>query len=376
MARGAAELRRTRANGSGPDRATPPVRDLMRGGRSYDVEFQSRGSYDFLISLTIGEGAEADLLEEDRAWLEHARAALSPSLLEDLDSSFGVRSDGLFHGLATIVVEREELADPAAFVAATGRMTALDVAMVLLVDMLPGAEGRALAERALGGDRAAIAQVEEVVGGACGEGKCDEIVAFLRDPGPAWERAQRAIAAWLPHFAQIAERVARLQAADLASHSGDRDPEQPGLLIERVTGGLRWLPDPGVRRVLLAPTYFARPFNYLYQGPDWRLICYPIADAVLEAADRSAPPAAMVRLYRALGDATRMRILRLLGDRDWYLTELATQLELSKPTTKHHLALLRAAGLVTVTEEGNLTYYSIRRDRIAEAGTLLGRYLA
>jgi ArsR family transcriptional regulator len=84
----------------------------------------------------------------------------------------------------------------------------------------------------------------------------------------------------------------------------------------------------------------------------------------------------MVRLYRALGDPTRMRILRLLSDRDWYLTELATQLELSKPTTKHHLALLRAAGLVTVTEEGNLTYYSIRRDRIDQAGAQLSQYLA
>jgi hypothetical protein len=115
-------------------------------------------------------------------------------------------------------------------------------------------------------------------------------------------------------------------------------------LIERVTGGVRWLADPGVRRVFLAPSYFARPFNYIYNGPDWRLFCYPIEDAILEAADRSAPPAAMVRLYRALGDATRMRILRLLSDRDWYLTELATQLDLSKPTTKHHLALLRAAG--------------------------------
>ena len=70
-----------------------------------------------------------------------------------------------------------------------------------------------------------------------------------------------------------------------------------------------------------------------------------------------------------------MRILRLLGERDRYLTELAQQLELSKPTMKHHLALLRAAGLVTVTEEGSLTYYSLRRERVREAGVELQHYI-
>ena len=76
----------------------------------------------------------------------------------------------------------------------------------------------------------------------------------------------------------------------------------------------------------------------------------------------------MLRLYRALGDPSRLRILRLLTDRDLYLTEIAQQMELSKPTVKHHLAALRAAGLVTVTDEGNMTYYSLRRARVAEAG--------
>jgi DNA-binding transcriptional ArsR family regulator len=95
----------------------------------------------------------------------------------------------------------------------------------------------------------------------------------------------------------------------------------------------------------------------------------------LGAVDAVLPPQSTVRLYRALGDTTRMRILRLLGERDWYLTELAQQLELSKPTMKHHLALLRAAGLVTVIEEGSLTYYNLRRERVREAGVELSHYI-
>ena len=41
-----------------------------------------------------------------------------------------------------------------------------------------------------------------------------------------------------------------------------------------------------------------------------------------------------------------------------------------------HLAQLRAAGLITLTEQGNLTYYSLRRDCAEEAGVELRAYLA
>ena len=92
-------------------------------------------------------------------------------------------------------------------------------------------------------------------------------------------------------------------------------------------------------------------------------------------SDAFAPPPAVVRLHRALGDETRLRILKLLAGKDLYLTEIAQQLDLSKPTIKHHLALLRAAGLVTVVEAGNVVYYSLRRDRIEGASTDLARFL-
>jgi DNA-binding transcriptional ArsR family regulator len=180
---------------------------------------------------------------------------------------------------------------------------------------------------------------------------------------------------WLPLYQEVEERVAGMLKRDVEERRADRASLDVTTLIERTTGGLRWFPEAGVRRVILAPSYFARPYNYIYQGGDWRLFGYPLADAALGALDASIPPQAVVRLYRALGDPTRMRVLRLLSDRDWYLTELAQQLELSKPTMKHHLAMLRAAGLVTVTEQGGMTYYTLRRERLSEAGIELQRYL-
>jgi DNA-binding transcriptional ArsR family regulator len=50
-------------------------------------------------------------------------------------------------------------------------------------------------------------------------------------------------------------------------------------------------------------------------------------------------------------------------------------LELSKPTIKHHLALLRSAGLVTITESGTVVYYSLRRNRLDDASADIKRFL-
>ena len=108
---------------------------------------------------------------------------------------------------------------------------------------------------------------------------------------------------------------------------------------------------------------------------DWRLFGYPVADDALEASDPLAAPQSVVRLHRALGDETRLRILKLLAGRDLYLTEIAQQLDLSKPTIKHHLALLRSAGLVTITESGTVIYYSLRRNRLDDASADIKRFL-
>jgi DNA-binding transcriptional ArsR family regulator len=184
------------------------------------------------------------------------------------------------------------------------------------------------------------------------------------------------MAAWLPLYQEIEPRVLSIIERDAKARVPELATLRPSEVIERATNGIRWLSEPGVRRVVLAPSYLVRPYNFTFSGPDWRLFIYPVADASLEPLDPLAPPPGVLRLHRALGDDTRLRILRLLRDRDWYLTEIAERLELSKPTIKHHLAQLRAAGLVTLIEEGGLSYYSLRRDRLKDASADLVRYLS
>jgi len=86
-------------------------------------------------------------------------------------------------------------------------------------------------------------------------------------------------------------------------------------------------------------------------------------------------PTDWINRFRALGDETRLRILKLLATKDLYLTEIAQHLELSKPTIKHHLSQLRVAGLVTVVESGQVMYYALRRDRLDDASSEIKHFL-
>ncbi len=196
----------------------------------------------------------------------------------------------------------------------------------------------------------------------------------MRDPEGELRALRRVLRAWRERFVEIEPRVAVMQERDVAARQADLARLPLVDFVEGATNGIRWTPDASIRAVHLAPTYFGRPYNYIFGGDGWHLFGYPLADEALDG-DPAAVPQATVRLFRALGDESRMRILRHLADGDLYLTEIAERMSLSKPTVKHHLAQLRAAGLVTVTETGGLTYYSIRRDRLTDAGLELAGYL-
>jgi DNA-binding transcriptional ArsR family regulator len=133
-------------------------------------------------------------------------------------------------------------------------------------------------------------------------------------------------------------------------------------VVEHATGGFVLGAEAPVRDVVLAPTYFFRPYNLITAYDGVRVFIYPIETPPTDAA----PPPELVRLYKALGDETRLRILRLLAGREMYLQELATALGVSHVTALHHMAVLRAAHLVQVVEREHLKYYRLRPARARE----------
>lgn len=63
--------------------------------------------------------------------------------------------------------------------------------------------------------------------------------------------------------------------------------------------------------------------------------------------------------FKALADPTRRRILELLRERDMTAGELAEHFDMTKPSISHHLATLRAAGLVSDERHGQSIVYSL-----------------
>jgi DNA-binding transcriptional ArsR family regulator len=164
-------------------------------------------------------------------------------------------------------------------------------------------------------------------------------------------------------YAEDEARVAPLLARDAAALARRAETVTGGDLVEHATGGFVLGPDVPFAGVVLAPTFYFRPYNLITAYAGTRVFIYPIQ---MQTGD-GAPPVELVRLYKALGDETRLRMLRLLAGREMYLQELAKALGVSHVTALHHTATLRAAHLVQIVERENLKYYRLRDDRAREA---------
>jgi DNA-binding transcriptional ArsR family regulator len=357
----------TRNAPSAPIRPGGLVRPGLTTVQLPRVEIDARTGYELLTSACNDCGELDDLLVEDRRWLEESRAALGTQLGKL--AAFGACS-GFIADLGRIMVDRPEIRTAHDVVAAVDGMTDRELLEAMVGELLQDPDLGDITRRAVDGEAAAYAELQARLDAFKGHPVLTVPIAELVPT------AREVLHAWLPRFETVEARVGRMLERDAASRRLDDAVRDPIGFVERVTNGIRLVPEQRIRHIILAPSYFGRPYNSLTKVGDAQVICYPIADSSLGAADRLAPPAATVRLYRALGDESRLRILRYLAEQDRYLTEIANELELSKPTIKHHLAQLRAAGLVTLIEQGNLTYYSLRHDRAEEAGVELRAYLA
>jgi len=74
---------------------------------------------------------------------------------------------------------------------------------------------------------------------------------------------------------------------------------------------------------------------------------------------------------RALGDPKRLCVLESLAGGEASVGELASRVACQVPNMSQHLAVLRAAGLVTARRDGSTVYYRLSDPRVLEACQLL-----
>lgn len=97
----------------------------------------------------------------------------------------------------------------------------------------------------------------------------------------------------------------------------------------------------------------------LHDDPEKRIRTLANRNPSAEAIDAQAS------VFRALGNADRLRILAILREGECCVCELQATLKRPQSTIASHLATLREAGLITARKSGKWTYY-----RITDTGTL------
>ena len=75
----------------------------------------------------------------------------------------------------------------------------------------------------------------------------------------------------------------------------------------------------------------------------------------------------MNKVYRALADPTRRKIMELLRERDMTAGEIAGHFGLSKPTLSKHFAVLKEADLIQGDKVGTTITYHLNVSALEEA---------
>lgn len=76
----------------------------------------------------------------------------------------------------------------------------------------------------------------------------------------------------------------------------------------------------------------------------------------------------MIKALKALGDETRLKIIKLLLIKRFCVGALARRLNISESAVSQQLKILREAGLVLGEKEGYYVHYSVKIDKLREVG--------
>jgi ArsR family transcriptional regulator len=79
------------------------------------------------------------------------------------------------------------------------------------------------------------------------------------------------------------------------------------------------------------------------------------------------------RLFHALSDETRLRILECLRGSERCVCELTDTLDAAQSRLSFHLKVLKDAALITDRREGRWMYYTLDREALTEAAELMER---
>jgi len=347
-----------------------PVLDLSRSG-AVAVEIDVAEAAEVLMSIcAVADRGDHDTFDLGAEWLQERLESVPEDVREEVDALRLGDMKVAAHLLGIVY----ETPSPRTFAAFMDRLEQIDPVELKLhlfghYDTTSGHIPPDIVERAAHGDATAIDQVLEAL--AEWSDKHELYRAILQMDGPEVKaRIVGLLPRWYEHvFAPYEHEWREAAERDAAAKRELAKRHSPEQLVELATRGYQYSPPAAIRRIVFFPSWFMRPWVILWEHKNTKIFCYPIAPA----AEDGASPAEVARVYKALGDEGRLKLLRRLSDGPLKLTEAAAELGVAKSTAHHHLAILRQAGFVAIRDEDE-NVYSLRRD-LPQTGELLSAYL-
>ncbi|MCM3454669.1 ArsR family transcriptional regulator [Heyndrickxia oleronia] len=111
--------------------------------------------------------------------------------------------------------------------------------------------------------------------------------------------------------------------------------------------GEEYKPETNISKVLLIPHYIYSPWTIHANLEGTKVFYYPVSQTSLS----DEPDVALLaQFYKALGDEKRLKIIKLLHEKDRSLKELTDSLGIGKTTVHHHLVILRSAQIIKMKD--------------------------
>lgn len=306
-----------------------------------------------------------DTLERPKAYWDKTRQSLSKELLAEL--SF-VETHNTWKALLQLL-HQKDFSDLNTFIAFIENLSEQELKFICLPYV--GEQCQEKRRLAVDGEQSAINDLKILTES---NPFFPKYISFIcqEDPSSLKRHLINVMQGWYQEVVEPeADRLSAILNRDLKAKTSMLGKMHPEEFVEWATGGITYQPEPSVHHVLLIPQYIYRPWNIEADLEDTKVFYYPIANESIHPDDQYTPNFFLVHKHKALGDEVRLKIVKLLAERDHTLQEITNILEMGKTTLHHHLKILRSARLVGVHQ----SKYTLKQNAITSLSKELDSYL-
>ncbi len=319
-------------------------------------------------------------VEGIEGWPKQMREEMKPGLLRELDFLFGfpLGQPGVLGTLADRLFDHPETWQDVDSLLAYVRQGELGIGewprrLGIRGLILYSITGGGLSPSEIDSDAKARQVVRTLVEA---EGRDAEPVLEVYDhPAELQERMARLIErVYEEHYRQdLSRRLPCLERSAVANR--DMHETDGVAIMQRLTGRQEGCEDDiragAFDRLIFIPSIDLGP--YVSCGVVNRVhgLYYACEAQSIEEGPAEEETRRLARLYKALSDEQRLKILNLLGEREMYAQEIVERMRLHQSVVSRHLTFMKAVGLLNERRQNNMKFYTINSSTLEELSKTL-----